>query len=492
MTEKLTDEKKHELLEEYTVWEEKYDKQGNPIAKVVNLPNLAELIFNEFNLNFVTTYDNEEIYAYQNGYYTTKGEQKIKELVEFFLQDFSKEHYKKEVVGYIRDKNYKERNIFNSKQYLINLKNGVYDVKHNEFLEHDPEYYFLGQLPIEYDKKAKIKKIKKFFKEVVKKDDVKRLQEIFGYCLYRDYPIQKAFMFLGEGANGKSTVLNLLKKMLGNENVSSLSLQELCSNRFAAANLHTKLANIYPDLPDKTLTQTGMFKILTGGDTISAEQKFKDHFNFVNYAKLIFSANKLPESKDDTNAFFRRWEFINFPYTFYGKECDPKKLDKLTTEKEISGLFNWSLTGLRRILRNSCFTNTVSVDEMREQYQRLSSPVAAFVMDCLENRTEKYIIKDDLYKCFIEYCVKKGIPATAKNTFSMKLHEHIKVSDYRPTISGKRVSAWGGIGFDFTSDLSDLSGYLDYFYRTDTSEGVIRLEKNPDNLDSFVNKEGKQ
>lgn len=486
---KITDKQKRDLLEQYSVWEEKFDNKGNPIGLNLNLPNLGELIYNEFNLNFITTLDNEDIYIYQNGYYTSIGEQIIKDLVEQFLGDFTKEHYKKEVVGYIRDKNYQERTLFDSNKFLINLENGIYDIKHNEFIEHDPEYYFLSYIPIEYKKNAKIQKSKQFFKQVLKTDDIKRLQEIFGYCLYRDYHLQKAFMFLGEGANGKSTVLNLLKTMLGNHNVSSVSLQELCEDRFAPANLYTKLANIYPDLPDKTLTKTGMFKILTGGDNISAQRKFRDHFNFINYAKLIFSANKLPEAKDDTNAYFRRWEFINFPYTFYGKKCDPKILEKITTKKEISGLFNWSITGLRRILRNGCFTNTASVDEMREKYQRLSSPVAAFVMDCIENDTEKYILKDDLYDCFVKYCVNNGLPAVAKNTFSMKLHEHIKVIDYKPSISGKRTTAWGGIGFKDMSWMSGMSGFYHYFYRTDTCESELKYRNNLDNFDGFDNKE---
>ena len=486
----LSDDKKQKLMQQYVVWEEKFNSKGEFVGKTLNLPNLGELIYNELGYHFITTYDNQEIYCYNSGSYEPKGEPIIKDHVEQFLEEETREHYKKEVIGYIRDKNYQERTIFNSDKFLINLENGIYDIKHNAFIEHDPKYHFLSKIPIEYNKKAKIKKTKQFLKQVLKTEDIKRLQEIFGYCLYREYHIQKAFMFLGEGANGKSTILNLLKCMLGNHNVSSVSLQELCENRFAPSNLYGKLANIYPDLPDKTLTKTGMFKILTGGDTISAEQKFKDYFNFINYSKLIFSANKLPESRDDTNAYFRRWEFVNFPYTFYGDKCDTKIIEKITTEKELSGLFNWSLTGLRRLLKNGCFTDSRSVDEMREKYQRLASPIAAFVMDCLEIRPEKYIIKDDLYRCFAEYCVKKGLPVIQKNVFSMKLHEHVKVNDYRPTISGKRVQAWMGIGFEFASDLSDLSGYLDYLNRTDACESELKYTENLDSLDKADRQEG--
>jgi len=489
---KLTDEQKKQLLEQYSVYEEIFNNKGELTGTRLNHINLAELIYNEFNLHFLTTYDNQEIYCYNQGIYEQKAEPLIKDLSEQFLEDECKEHYKNEITGYIRDKNYQERTIFDSEKYLINLENGIYDIKHSKFLEHDPEYYFLSKIPVNYNKNAKIKKIKRFFKQVLKTDDIKRLQELFGYCLYRDYPIQKSFMFLGEGANGKSTVLNLLKSMLGNQNVSSVSLQELCENRFAPANLYGKLANVYPDLPDKTLTKTGMFKILTGGDNISAEQKFKAYFNFVNHAKLIFSANKLPESKDDTDAYFRRWEFINFPYAFYGKKCDAKILEKISTDNELSGLFNWSLTGLRRLLKNGCFTNSQNVDEMREQYQRLSSPVAAFVMDCIEISQGSYIFKDDLYACFVQYCVNNGLPACAKNTFSTKLHEHVRVTEYRPPKQENRESrdrAWLGIDFSDLSSMSNMSTFSAYFYRRDAGTQVHKIENSLDTTDKTDNQE---
>lgn len=484
----MTDEQKQKLMQEYSVYST--DDKGN--SKLI-IPNLGELIYNELGYHFLTTYDNKQIYCYNGGCYEQKGEPIIKDHVEQFLQDETKEYYKNETVGYIRDKNYHDREIFNSQPYMLNLQNGVLDIKHNKFLEHSPDYYFLTTIPVAYKKNAKIKKIKQFLKQILRPDDIKRIQEIFGYCLYREYHIQKAFMFLGDGANGKSTVLNLLKTMIGIHNVSSVSLQELCDNRFAAANLYNKLANIYPDLPDKTLTKTGMFKILTGGDNISAEQKFKDHFNFINYAKLIFSANKLPEVKDDTNAFFRRWEFLNFPYTFFGDKCDPKILSKLTTDQELSGLLNWSIIGLRRLLKNGCFTNSSTVDEMREKYQRLSSPIAAFVMDCVEISPGFYIFKDDLYACFVQYCANNGLPVVAKQTFSTKIHEYVRVTEYRPPKQNNRETrerAWLGIDFADMSSMSNMANLSSYLYRREGSDSYdIKIDKTLDTLDTMDNKE---
>ena len=145
------------------------------------------------------------------------------------------------------------------------------------------------------------------------------LQEIIGYCLYKGYPIQKAIMLVGSGSNGKSVFIQLLQHFLGVYHCASNSLQKLAVNRFSLSSLHGKLANLFADLSSSSLSDTSIFKMLTGGDLIQAEKKFKDEFSFTNYAKLIFSANAIPKSPDDSDAFFRRWIIIVFPFKFTGK-----------------------------------------------------------------------------------------------------------------------------------------------------------------------------
>jgi len=228
----------------------------------------------------------DEIYVYQNGVWKPKGETIIAREVKEALGERFKQHYLNEVISYVKASTYcvpKEPPV-----HLINLKNGIYDLETDTLEPHSPEYFFFNQLPVEYDPEADCPKIKKFLKEVAaSEEDVDVLEEIAGYCLYRSYPIHKALMLVGEE-----------------------------TNRFATAALFGKLANIYPDLSDKSLTQTGIFKMLTGGDLIEAEKKFKDSFKFVNYAKLLFSCNKLPSTFDDTEAFFRRWIILTFPNKF--------------------------------------------------------------------------------------------------------------------------------------------------------------------------------
>src|SRR5207245_9167429 len=126
---------------------------------------------------------------------------------------------------------------------------------------------------------------------------------------------------LGGGGNAKDTFDRVLIILLGSENVSSRSLQELETNRFAKADLYGKRANICSDVPDITLRATGVLKSLTGEGLVTAENKNQKAFQYRNSAKLIQSLNKLPKSPDDTDAFFRRWFLTLFPHVFGDDGC---------------------------------------------------------------------------------------------------------------------------------------------------------------------------
>ncbi|MFQ6077391.1 MAG: phage/plasmid primase, P4 family, partial [Candidatus Bathyarchaeia archaeon] len=267
---------------------------------------------------------------------------------------------------------------------------------------------------------------------------------------YRDYRIQKAFIFLGGGANGKSTLINLIGYLLGEENISSRSLQDLHNDRFAAADLYGKLANLYADLSTSALKQTGIFKMVTGGDYLKGERKFQGAFSFKNHAKLFFSANQLPQVGDDTDAFFRRWIIINFPNKFEGERADKNILKKLTTPEELKGLLVLAVHGLRDLLNRGDFAKNPSTEEIRFYYTRASDPTKAFVEECLERDPEGTIPKEDLYQIYVEYCQEIGMPPDAKNIFSMRLYEHAPyIKEFRGVKEGGaregRVSMWKGV-----------------------------------------------
>ncbi|KUJ94011.1 MAG: Phage/plasmid primase, P4 family [Archaeoglobus fulgidus] len=416
-----------------------FDEKGKFIAK-----RLADKIMSQ--VKFVTLTDTSEVWYYdaKKGIWRPNGEVIIEKLCEEYLGEEANRYRVNEVIGHIQRSTYVDRSIFDRNINLIAVENGVLNLQTGELLPFSPDYYLTVKIPVKYNPEADCPKIKQFLKEILHEEDIPVIFELFGFCLYRRYFIHKAFMFVGSGRNGKSTLINLLKAFLGPWNVSNIPLQSLNDNRFAAAELYGKLANTFADLSNEALTSTGIFKVLTGEDTIDAERKFKNPFKFTNYAKLIFSCNQLPLSYDDTDAFFARWIIINFPNQFL-ENADRNLIQKLTTEEELSGLLNLALIGLWRLMENGDFSKGISIEEARELYLRMSDPVAAFVMDCIEIDSDSYVPKKDLYTTFLEYCRKNKLPTVSENTFHKRLIRHVNVEDYRPKVGGKRVTAWKGI-----------------------------------------------
>ncbi len=434
---------KNDLAKKYKIYKYKEITKENGekifVKSGIVYPSLAELIINEYDYNFFTTHDTKEIFCYNDGFYHTDGENIIRELSEEYMEKLTSKHGKNETVDYIRDKKYRHRETLKAPVNLIPLKNGIYDIDKKELIAHDPKHFFLNCIPVEYDIKADCPNIKKFLSEVVEEKDINAIQELFGYCLYRNYIFHKAFMFIGSGKNGKSTCIDLAKIFLGENNTSNKELQELSFDRFATSKLYGKLLNAASDISDAALHHTGKFKALTGNDTIDAQKKFLDSFNFKNYAKLLYSANTLPKTDDDSYAFYRRWILINFPNTFEGKQCDPHLLKKLTTPEELSGMLNYALEGLFRLLKNNGFSYSKTVEQTREQYKTLSDPIYSFVQEFIGTDTTGYIEKEDVYNKYLNWCKEKDLPVTPKNMFSQDLNKHVpNMRPGRKSINGRQ------------------------------------------------------
>lgn len=405
--------------------------------------------------HFITFIGSKEIYIWRDGYYQPFGEVAIEQHCKDLLEcDFRKSRFG-EVAEYIRASTF--TNLDEPPRNLVNVQNGVLNIETERFQPHDPQYHFFNKLNVTYNPICKGERVHSFLGEVASsEEDAWVLEEMVGYCLYRGYPYHKALALVGEGANGKSTFLALVKEFLGRENVSSKGLGDLEINRFAKASLFGKLANIYADLSDDTLQRTGTFKMLTGGDVIEAEKKFKDSFTFVNYAKLLFSCNKLPEVYDNTDAFFRRWIIIVFPNIFKGDNCDPNILEKLTAPDELSGLLNIALKGLMRILENEGFSRARSTEETREDYIRKSDPLAAFIMDCIEESQNSILLKQQLYSLFAFYCRENNLPAVNKDTFFKNVSKHVTVTQVRVNRKDIPGRPYGFKGITLTKQGNEL------------------------------------
>ena len=415
------------------------------------------------NYHFATMRDTKEVYVYQDGPYRPLGETIVLEETQKALADKCKNVHKSEVLGYIQGATFTDRQEFDRDLSLIGLKNGIYSLTTDQFTEYDPLNKITIQLPVEYNPNATCPNFLKFLNEVLPDEtDRQAIIEFVGYCFYRSYPIQKAFMLVGEGSNGKSTLLLVLKALLGSDNITSRSLHDLEENRFAMAGLYGKLANVFPDLPTRTLTNTTAFKMLTGGDPLTAEKKFREGFNYINSAKLIFSTNQIPVSQDDTSAFYRRWVIINFPNKFEGDQCDPNILVRVTTPEELSGIFNLAVKALGDLMGRGAFINDRKTSEIADEYIRRSDSVQAFIKDCVESSTDSRVKKQEVYTTYLAYCRLKNYPLVNDQAFYKRFLMHMRIEETRSSEPG-RPRIWIGLRLNkpeeerVMSNLSNMS-----------------------------------
>ena len=412
--------------------------------------NFAVWLTEKSGQRFLTIADTETIYRYVDGIYVPDAKTYIKGMVEQFTGGRRvSTRSVSEAVGHVERKRYVDRSIFDNNEHEIALQNGVLNTTTFEFTEHSPDRYFLQKIPVAYDPSAECPMFTGFLENVLPdKNERDSIIELFGYCLVKNYSIQRWFMFYGSGGNGKGTLLSVLSAFLGHDNVSTVELQNFDRN-FTLAELYGKLANIAGDLSHRDLEYSGKLKGLTGGDRLLAERKFQNPFNFVNHAKLIFSANELPRTHDETIAFWRRVMLFNFKKTFIGND-DTKNYHKfLTTESELSGILNLAIEGLQRLNDNMDFSKKTSIDEVKEFYVKHSDSVTSFIMDCVEITydPDNTMSFESLHKAYLMYCQEHGFTAKTKKKLNRSLrndHEFVDDKGYDGA-TGEYSRRWSGV-----------------------------------------------
>lgn len=441
-------------------------------AKADNRPNEATELMVEYiegNNKIYTIRDDNitEVWMYNNGVYKPNGITMIKEIIRSVMLDNYTTHYANKVVDKIQTDTYIDQQEFFSINYLdeVCIENGIFNLLTKALKPYDPNKIFFTKLPITYDATKDCPGIKQFFKEILKdpEHDIPVIQESFGYLLWKNYFIEKSIMLIGTGRNGKGKTLDLMKRFLGIENISSIPLHQLHEDMYSISELQNKLANLSGEVDKKALEQSGRFKELTGRDNITAARKFKTRITFTNYAKMFFAANDIPQTHDITDAFFMRWVILEFPYKFIDKEeynqiTDAKELaylkirdtdilDKISTADELSGLFNWALDGLDRILKNKDFSYNKSINDIKNIWIRKSDSFMAFCMDCLEEKYEFELSKGELRHTYGEYCKKFKLRPCSDKHIQEILTTMYGVYDRRGTLDESRERVWVGVSF---------------------------------------------
>jgi len=381
--------------------------------------------------------DNKEIIIYDktNGIYAQDGDLYLAHLIESRLKEKAENKQVNEIIESIRRKTYYDRDDLDKQPKNIKpVGNGLLNLSTNELLDFTPKYIFLNKINIRYNEHATCEKFKEFLGEVLQTEkDIDIVQEWCGYCLLNDTNYSKALLLFGDGENGKSVLLNVIKHFLNRENVTSISLQYLESSPFAPARLFGKTANIFADLPKKALSQTSVFKMVVAGDEISGEKKGKDSFEFKPTAKMMFSCNEIPRTPDRTRGFFRRWIILKFLEHFpEGDERrDEHLFEKLSKTKELEGILNFAVEGLIRLVKNKGFTQNMKMHEVQEFWTRSSDSVATFAIDALIRDPSSTERKSDVYLKYEEYCTKNEYPPEEINNFWKRMKDIMSFSEHQ-------------------------------------------------------------
>ncbi len=264
----------------------------------------------------------------------------------------------------------------------INLKNGTFEVTPigNKLKSFERSDFMTYQLPFEYSPEAGAPLFFAYLNKVLPEQALQDiLAEYLGYVFVRTstLKLEKALLLYGSGANGKSVFYEIVRSLLGEQNTSEFSLQSLTNeNGYFRAMIANKLVNYASEINGKLVAS--IFKQLVSGEPVEARLPYGRPFTLTHYAKLIFNCNELPKDVEHTEAYFRRFLIIPFQVTIPEAEQDKQLAQKIITN-ELSGVFNWVLQGLERLLKQKNFTESEVVRLAREQYEKESDSVKMFL-----------------------------------------------------------------------------------------------------------------
>jgi putative DNA primase/helicase len=330
-----------------------------------------------------------------------------------------------------------------------------------------PEDRAIIGIPIEYEPTADAPEFEEFVSEVIENDKIETIQKYLGYCLVaEELPKAKALVLVGDGANGKSTFLRIIRAALGGDNVASQSLKALNDQRFAAAELQGKLANIRNEIGANSLDSDGNFMSISAGETITVERKYEDPFQLEVTAKLIYATNQLPSidlSYPEQKAFFRRWEIVEFPNSYSPEEQDEELADRII-ENELPGVLNWMLEGYDKWVDDGKEFSDESWAETKTTWNTYGDDVAKFIAH------------------HIKRTVGRNTLTSAKNvynrytSFARQQNEGRPPEEQQPIVSQKELSERIGKVTGFTSQ-----------HRGDGKRGWLNLSlvTDPDKLPNY-------
>ena len=387
---------------------------------------------------------NNKLHIYSDGIYVEDEEEIERRIVK--LLPGCRRQQRKEVIDYLRIM-IKSEYMMSDARYIV-FKNGLYNIETDTLSDFTPDIVVKNKINHNYNPSAYHELLDTTLNKMSNQDPQIRalLEEMAGYCFYRRNELRKAFILIGDKANGKSTFLDLIVTMIGEDNSSALDISDL--KGFRVAQLYGMLINAGDDIGDDFVSGNiaALVKKLISGERVTVEQKGKDPYKFINYSKFIWSSNSIPRIKDKTGALLDRLIIVPFLHTFSKDDPDYRPYIKyeLRQEDSIEYLIKLSVEGLKRVLINRAFTTSDKVNDEWEKYREDNNPVIQFINEVGETEIINEPTKNVFAK-YKEFCIVNNYTQLSHVQFSKALRGELGVETVNQRIDGKVVKVFSAV-----------------------------------------------
>jgi P4 family phage/plasmid primase-like protien len=374
-----------------------------------------------------------KLYVYEPtaGVYEPRGEAFIERKLEVLAGDYVTNQVRNEIVGKIERMSKTDMELSTDPERLV-VGNGILDLHTGELDDYTATEYHSTKIEVDWNPDAgDPEEIDAFLHDIVEDQAVSTLYRLIAHTLYKEYLGEKAAILIGSGSNGKSMFLSLIEEFLGGYNVAHRELQDFDDDGFAANNLQGKMANLATEIGEQEIDNATTFKKLTGRDSMQARVKYEKPVKFENFATLMFATNEMPVFGQDNHAIWRRWLYVDFPYTFdaddpNAKDPQPERVLKqdLFTDEEFEALLVRCQREIQRWFTGEpFFSDAMDAEEVRTKMKRAAEPVYHFATTCLESTgdDDDFVKKETVRTCYKEFAAEEDLPRIAENEFGKRL-----------------------------------------------------------------------
>ena len=400
--------------------------------------------------NKYLSHRSKEIYVKVDGAYRDGGHLVIRKNCRDLWESIKiKSHDVIEVENIIKEKTIYDPDdgLFDSHPHRLILLNGEYDIDNEQFIEEwRDDTISIIKHNVKFDPDAKCPRWDKFLESALPVErDRGMIYEMMALCFIRLNLVQKGYVLHGIGHNGKSTVCNILRNMLGARNTCSLPMNALQGKDFSGWEIYGKSANISGDGGTEPIRHTTFLKKLLGGDAVKCEGKYRDPFDFVSTCSMIFVHNELPSINDSSDGFARKMQTVHFAKQFYGSKRD-RSVDRIKDDVgELSGIFNKLLPIICRIYRDRNLEYEDDVKVIKDLWLKRSDSVYRFISEYLVLNPGGHLTIKDCKMAYLNMCSELGMTSQTDGILSEKMTDKFGKSKHTRTKEGTQ-RAWQGVG----------------------------------------------